>query len=333
MPVPPVPPLPDPPVHSGITWRPLRPDDAGRAAAFFDDCFDVDGGYRMVASEFTTEFEDSDSDLAHDSLVAVAEDGRIAAFAFVQVPGGDETEHRCFPWGRVHPEYRDRGLGSFILGWMEARCRQRLAEKDPALPKVIRTSAYDTQTDRIAFYELAGYRPVRYFVEMIRDLAPGLPAAPVPPGIDLVPLTEDLLETARLVHNESFADHWGSQPMNENSWQVFVGSEFLLADASFLAYDGDVPIGFLTSFMYPHDFADRGRTEAWIEGVGTIGSRRRRGVASVLLTRAMEAFVERDLEFAALGVDTDNPTGALGLYERLGFVVEKRHMVLAKPAS
>ena len=38
----------------------------------------------------------------------------------------------------------------------------------------------------------------------------------------------------------------------------------------------------------------------------------------------MMAFLEDGLDHAALGVDTDNPTGAYGLYQRLGFLQRHR---------
>jgi len=39
------------------------------------------------------------------------------------------------------------------------------------------------------------------------------------------------------------------------------------------------------------------------------------------------------LDYAMLGVDTENPTGALKLYQRLGFVPVKRFVNFEKPAS
>jgi ribosomal protein S18 acetylase RimI-like enzyme len=34
---------------------------------------------------------------------------------------------------------------------------------------------------------------------------------------------------------------------------------------------------------------------------------------------------------AMLGVDAENPTGALGLYEGLGFVIDQRSQVYVRP--
>jgi ribosomal protein S18 acetylase RimI-like enzyme len=45
----------------------------------------------------------------------------------------------------------------------------------------------------------------------------------------------------------------------------------------------------------------------------------------------MEAFAAAGLEAATLGVDAENPTGALGIYERVGFRPIRRSVRLQRP--
>jgi ribosomal protein S18 acetylase RimI-like enzyme len=132
-----------------------------------------------------------------------------------------------------------------------------------------------------------------------------------------------------VVHNASFADHWGSQPISEKSW-ANNATEFLLPKASYVVYDGYQPVSYLMAAAFPHDFEDKGRTEAWVEGLGTIRSHRKRGIASALVTLAMEEFKTSDVEFAVLGVDSENPTGAHHIYEELGFVPDRRGIAYIK---
>ena len=322
--------LPVPPGHPGLAWRPATLDDAEALARLQAVCYQADGGYLMVAEEFRTEIGDENDDPARDTLVAVAGDGEIVAFGALHIPGGEQTERRCFPWGHVHPGFRRLGLGTFLMQWMEARAAQRFTDHDDGLPTVIRVNAYDTQTDRIALFDRFEYTPVRYFSEMIRDLTAPMPAGEAPHGIEIQSWSEEHSEAARAVHNAAFADHWGSQPITEYSWKRW-RDDFFLPDASFIAFDGDRAVAYLVSQIYPHDFESRRRTEAWIEGLGTVGSHRGRGIASALLITAMAAYRVRALQFAALGVDTANPTGAFGLYARLGFQVEKSSAAYAKP--
>ena len=324
------PPLPEPPAVAGLTWRPAAFDDAAALARLHTACYEVDGGYLMVAEEFRDELDDDNDDIERDALVAVDGEGGIAAFVALHVPGGEATERRCFPWGNVHPAWRRRGIGRFLVAWSEARAAQRFAGYGDGLPTMIRLSAYDTQADRIALFQRSGYVPGRYFTEMIRDLSLPLPERAAPEGIEIRLWDDEHSEAARAVHNAAFADHWGSQPVTEYSWTKW-RNEFWLPEASFVAFDGGEAVAYLHSAAYPHDFESRGRTEAWTEGLGTIGSHRGRGIASALLARAMEAYRTRGMEYAALGVDTENPTGAFGLYTRLGFEVDKTSITFLKP--
>jgi ribosomal protein S18 acetylase RimI-like enzyme len=100
-----------------------------------------------------------------------------------------------------------------------------------------------------------------------------------------------------------------------------------------VVYDGGTPVAYVQCSRYPHDWEDRGRTEAWIEGIGTIASYRGRGIASALITMAMLAFRTDGMEYAILGVDSENPTGANRIYERLGFVPERRMVSFRKPVD
>ena len=53
----------------------------------------------------------------------------------------------------------------------------------------------------------------------------------------------------------------------------------------------------------------------------------RGGLATTLIVLTLATLRTRGLTSAGLAVDADNPTGALGLYERLGFEVAKRYAI------
>jgi mycothiol synthase len=290
-------------------------------AAVSAACLPVDGGYLAVEAEFLTALADPADDPALDTVVAFDRDGEMAAFGFVHLPPGDRTERRAFPWGEVHPAHRRRGVGTALMAWLDARAEERLRAAPG--PAVIRVEAGEDRADRIALFERFGYSPARFFTEMARDLAVPLPVVSIPPGIEVRPWSDDLVEAARLAHNEAFADHWGSQPWTEEAWRHGF-DEFFVADASSVAFEGDRPVAYLVAAAYPHDAEHRGRSEGWIERLGTVRSHRRRGVASALIARAMAVFAGRGLDAALLGVDAENQTGAVGLYRRLGFEVERR---------
>ncbi len=67
-----------------------------------------------------------------------------------------------------------------------------------------------------------------------------------------------------------------------------------------------------------------GRREAYVSKVGTRREYRGRGLATALLQHCLRAYREAGYDEAALDVDSANPTGALGVYHRAGFVIESR---------
>ena len=102
------------------------------------------------------------------------------------------------------------------------------------------------------------------------------------------------------------------------------------ATLSYVAVANGEVVSYALNGVYPEDFATRGRREGWIDTLGTRRAWRGRGLASALITRSMQAFAADDLDHAALGVDTANPTGAFGVYAALGFTEVTQSLSLAK---
>ncbi len=271
-----------------------------------------------VVSEYEAPYFDPES----DSRLAVDGDGRVVAWAKVWYRPSTEREHRAYLFGGVDPDWRRRGVGTAVFAWQMQRGRQLVTEAEPDLPRAVRTNSWDWLEDAIGLYERFGLEPVRYNDVLSRSLADPIPAKTVV-GSELVPWNEVDSEQVRQAHNEAFADHWGSTPIPRESWDHLNGEPNFRPDLSFVAHaDGEV-VGYTRNAVYPEDWDTVGRREGWVEQLGVKRSWRRRGVASALLATSMRAFLDEGLDHAALGVDTDNPTGAYGLYQGLGF--SQRH--------
>lgn len=324
--------LPDPPSFDGLKWRPARESDAGAIVALQDACFEVDGGFREVESEVLDRWGTDQCNVAEDSLVAVKADGTVAAVVWSYVPSIATSKWRAFHDNYVHPEYRSTELSEFVYDWWEARCRQRLESKNDGLPRYLWSVVYDWQSGRIELLESRGYEAMRYFDELARNLSDPVDSEALPQGISVRTFDDALLSDSLRVHNSAFADHWGSQPVSDGRWAQNE-HEFHLSAASFVAYDGNEPVSYLMSAAFPHDFDDKGRREVWVEGLGTIRSHRKRGIASALVCLAMEEYKRLEMEFVVLGVDSASPTGAHHLYEALGFVQDRRSIAYVKDIS
>ncbi|GMQ94493.1 MAG: GNAT family N-acetyltransferase [Acidimicrobiia bacterium] len=321
--------LPQSPDLPGITWRPARKDDAAGIVGLQDAVFETDGGWREVESEILDRWGSDDCDPGVDSLVAVDDSGSVFVSIWSHVPSVASTKWRAFGENYVHPEYRSPAVNAFVLEWWEARGRERLSGKLDGLGQFYWQLEYDSNVRKIRFLEANGYKAMRYYDDLARDLTRPLNDMPLVDGLTVETWETAPLEDSRTVHNDSFADHWGSQPISEARW-ARIPNEFHLPLASFVVYDGEAPVGYVSCASYPHDFEDKGRTEAWIEGLGTIKSHRKQGIATALAVLAMKEFVRLGVEYAVLDVDSENPTGAYGLYESLGFVHERRSIAFTK---
>jgi ribosomal protein S18 acetylase RimI-like enzyme len=248
---------------------------------------------------------------------------QLVGFAWLKVQVGQREAHRVGCWGGVRPSHRRRGIGTELFSWTVRKATEIAAGLDGALRTTVNIDAADHQVDLLSVATAAGFEPVRRVLEVARPVArPLAPAAP-PPGLELVPWSEELDEPTRLAHVEAFADHWGSEPRNQEEWsQWYTGHRSFRPDLSVVAVDaasGDV-VGFVLGAAYPQDWAN-GPREAWLTSVGTRRAWRGKGVARWLLSNSLDRVARSDSGFerAILGVDADNPTGALRVYRGLGF--------------
>jgi mycothiol synthase len=317
------------------TWRPYRREDV---PALYQMLLAVDRAENrnmlLTLQDMRTQFDDPWSEAETDSLAALTADGQIAAWARVFANPQPQDECRAFLWGEVHPDHRRNGLADFIFDWMEARGRAKLSELSSSLPRVLRANTQDNLHDRIALYERHSFRPVRHFYRMRRDLSQPIPDEHAPEGITLRNFRPELGAGARQALNEAFADHWSHEPVSEEDWQTFfTGRSDFRPDLTFIAMAGDEVAGICLNVVNRETNERQGVCEGWIQDLGVRRTWRKRGVASALLCASMRAFKTDGLDSAMLGVDTENPTGALGLYQRLGFAPVKRFINFEKPAS
>jgi ribosomal protein S18 acetylase RimI-like enzyme len=265
-----------------------------------------------------------------NTRLAVAEDGTIAAAAMLFIPAGEEQRVALIE-GMVQVNHRGRGMGGYLLRWMEARVRQAFSKSDDGRPQIIRTSCAVHQVDRIRLFEGQGFTAMRYSYKMRRSLSKPILKEPLPESLKWAQWTSQLDLPLMHAFNEAFREHYGVQKMNEELWrQLFTGVPQFRGDLTYLAMEADAIVGFCINWLEENEGADNGSQEGWVEAIGVIPAWRGRGVASALLGHALQLFQAEGLERAALEVDAQNPTGALRLYEKHGFEVARETIHFVK---
>ncbi|MCP5097794.1 MAG: GNAT family N-acetyltransferase [Chloroflexi bacterium] len=325
--------LPIPEKFQQFTWRPAQLEDAAAIQKLSIAAMAVDGlDAPQPIAEIEQVFHMLEDKAIENTILAMDDDGNVIAMGlvFAMPPGVDERQVRMS--GSVHVDYRGQGIGTFLLKWMEVRARQELQGVDDGLSQKIIMVSRDHLTDRIALFEQQGFQPIRYFYKMARDLTKPIPDKPLLSELRLISWTPDLDEATRGASNNAFRDHFGFISITPEFWQKLVsGSTSFCGDMTYLVMnDEDNVVGYLLTNVDAERNATREKTEADMDQIGVIRGWRKMGIASALIVVAMQAYKEAGIDLAVLGVDTENPSGALRLYENLGFVSTKRSILFEK---
>lgn len=210
----------------------------------------------------------------------------------------------------VHPDAPD-ALYADLLARIGVRAAEHARAYDTAstVATVWAPAGGDKRTGRAL--RAAGWNGVRQFARMIADVGPGT-VAPDPPDRVVVRAGADADETAvHVVLTEAFAEHFGSTAETLESWrerqQARAGydrSLWLLAE-----YDGELAAALI---------GRRLEGLGWVQGLGVRRAFRGRGLGRLLLRMSFARFAGLGFPQVALGVDIENSTGALRLYESVG---------------
>lgn len=233
-------------------------------------------------------------------------------------PSGDLRVHEalCF----LRPDWRRKGIGRA----MHAALAARAAAVSAGLPAVDRIelevsgSVSDGGLDALA--RSFDFTPIRYGFQMLRPTLDDQPDAPMPPGLKLREVEDAHLRPIWDAADEAFRDGNGYRAGTEDDYHVFL-TDPLQRDRSLwrVAWDGDEVAGQVRGFINEDANAALGTTRGWVENISVRRPYRHRGLARALMNETFRVLRERGMTEGALGVDATNPTGALRVYESMGF--------------
>jgi mycothiol synthase len=286
---------------------------------YCDAVDNLDDNYAV--EDLRLEFSDPRLDSAHDLRLWEDGDGQLVGFGQTWIPEDGETVDG-FLYFRVHPSARDNGLASEILAWGGERLRE--VGRERGLPVQLRSSAREHDAFSRGVLEQHGMAPIRYFFQMRCPLDEPIEPARLPDGFTLRHVASEAdVEAWVDTFNQSFIDHWNHHPMTVE------GHKHWLSHASYsperdlvvLASDG-MFAAFCFCIIDPEDNARNQRNDGWIGILGTRRGYRKLGLGRAMLLHGLHALKAAGLDTAKLNVDAENPTGALRLYESVGFVQE-----------
>lgn len=233
----------------------------------------------------------------------------------------------------VHPHARRRGLGTRVLRWLEARARASIADGSGGpreLPHLLGAGIDPANVASAAFAAGAGYAPVRYGFQMRRPLDQPIPTVAMPAGIEVRPVEQGQLRAIWEADVEAFRDHFEPRAPSEAGFERFTGDPDCDTSLWQVAWVGDEVAGSVINGIYPNENERIGLAMGWLDHVSVRRPWRGRGLAGALIARSLAIHRDRGMTVAALGVDAENATGALQLYERFGFTPHRRWATVRK---
>lgn len=260
-----------------------------------------------------------------------AEDIRLVFAPDGQMVGYIETWTTVKPpvhpwlWARVHPEYEDLSIGAWLLQWGEERVLRALSEIPEHLRFAPRIGTFRQAEKSKRLYEEMGYSYIRSSYHMRIELDAPVPEPFWPEGITLRTFhPETDAEAVYRADTEAFRDHFGfvEQPFEQGFTRFkhfLIGDEDFDPTLWFLAMDGEEIAGFNLCRDHSYDDPDLG----WVGSLGVRRPWRKRGIGLALLRHSFNEFYRRGKRKVGLGVDAQNLTGALRLYENAGMHVHQ----------
>ncbi len=253
-----------------------------------------------------------------DALVALDERQRIVGFAHVELKSGPQ-QSRFYVHTTVHPHWREKGVERVLLQrfWDTAQERRQTLEGKPVQ---FRTYCAAHQQERIALFERFGLRPVRYSPHMVCHPLDNLAEPRFPPGLEVrpyVPGQDD--QSALEAVNEAFADVMDYAPATLEEMRHWVASPSFREELSPVALDGEVVVGLCLCTVSEDRMRLMGRRDVYVDTLAVRPPYRRRGLGSALLLASLHEMEEAGMASATLDTDTNNPTEAIRLYEKIGF--------------
>jgi mycothiol synthase len=319
----------------GLAFRRMRlPEDLEAVAALFNAADDADGIEDRHDAEGLAQWFATASTWNPLTDVLLAEvHGRLVGYGKVHWVEDNDGGRNFASWGSVHPEWRRRGLGRAIFHANQRRLREIAAAQEP-MPGLVRrldSWATETQVGAMALLESEGFTPVRWFFEMLRPTLDDIVEFPLPEGLDVRPVRPEDHRAIWAADLEAFADHWGGMDTSEEAFQRFFTGPDFTPELWRVAWAGGEVAGQVNNVVMREYNAQTGSRRGLLAGVSVRRPWRGRGLARALVSQSLVAFRAIGMTDAALGVDADNPTGALGVYEANGFVVHQRERAYRKP--
>ena len=265
--------------------------------------------------------------------VVVERDGAVVGYGNVtwrQKPSNLRIyTHNAF----LLPKWRIDNLRREMVRLNEHRLQMIESKHPDNLRKFFEAYANSEPNDWKAILETEGYRASWFLFGMLRSNLDDIPDLPLPKGVEVRPVSQEDLKKIWDSAREAFRD---GREFTEEKWseeEYIRRNEAPTFDPELwqIAWEDDEVIGGVHNRIDKEENEALNRKWGHTEQIFVRRRWRNRGIAKALIAHSLRILAEHGMTEATLDVDTENPSGALRLYESLGFKPYSEFIFYRKP--
>ena len=325
--------VPDSPAIPGLTFRHFRGEKDYPAIVAV-----IEGSKETDQIDHTDTVEDIACAYRHlvncdpyQDTLFVEMNGKVIGYARVWwILQSDGTRTYCH-FTLLLPQWRSQNIRPTMLRHNERRLREVASAHPRNIPRFLEVWAGDAEVDWVSLLVKESYKPIRYSFEMVRPNLDNIPDLPLPEGLEVRPAEPEHFRKIWDAEAEAFQDHWGATQWRDEWFEQWQEQPIFNPDLWQVAWDGDEIAGMVLNFINQEENKEYNRKRGYTENISVRRPWRKKGLARALLARSFKVLKDQGMTEAALSVDAENISGALRLYESMGFRTVKRHATYRKP--
>lgn len=319
----------------GLRFRPFEGGaDYDAVGELLGKSFEADHvEWTVTAEDYRRKDEDPiNQDPYKDRLIGETE-GEMVGFCEVswdQMTKGPRLYRHI---SHVVPELRHTGIRLALLKWSEARLSEIAHTHPDELDKIYSTWANDVENDWKSLVIREGYKPDLHAFEMVRPDLENLPEVILPVGVEIRPVRPSDVRAVWQLTKEAMRDEsdYSEEDYDEAHFEAYLKRPSCDPNLWAVAWAGDEPVGVVRPHINDDENRQYNRKRGHTESIAVARGWRKKGIASALIALSLRTLRDCGMTSATMDVDAHNPSGALRVYQSLGFEMAKSFTFYQKP--
>jgi len=287
--------------------------------------------YVISAEELTNDFKHTEGFNPRKDVLIAEVDGRVIGWTRLwrtKDPAGLALYNHFVD---LLPEWYGKGVRVAMLRHNELRLKEIANQHSEDTDRMLQSTAADAERDWISVLTSEGYKIFRYGFLMVRPNLENIPNLHLPEEVEVRPAKPEHYRDIINAWNEACKDMRGQIPISDEDFKGFQESSIFDPSLWQITWYRDQVVGTTVNWINKQENEDFGRKRGHVELISVRRPWRGKGIAKALIARSLELLKSRGMTEAALGVDAENPSGALQLYQKMGFEIVKRGGIYRKP--